>query len=193
MDYLPKYHINLNIPVPFTEFEQQHSSFVEKQLSVTNINREFTDWLYGLDIIVYKCIFFSSTPFRKYRLHVDGFFKENQSDVSEKWSCVKINMVFNSTDTKMNWYKSLPGHEGGFTEKNSQGMMVRYWDPKHCEVLHTADVNSHCLFNGAVIHDLVNGPNNGQNRNCYTLWLKDKSHKNLPWSEAATRLQSYYA
>ena len=191
MENLPLYHINLNIPVEFNQFETENTGFIEKHSDISKITQEFTDWLYTLDIILYRCIYFSSPPYRRYKLHVDGYFKELQGEIA--WSCVKINMIFNSTDTKMNWYKSLPGHEGGIVEKNTTGKEVRYWNQEQCEVLHTADVNQHCLFDGSKIHDLINGPNNGQNRSAYTLWLKDKTHKNLPWEEAAARLRPYFA
>jgi hypothetical protein len=185
MSTLTKYHANLNIPVEFEDFEPPSQLFLEKNLPIKNISNEFKDWLSSLGIILTRCVFFCSPPHRTYRPHTDGSFFDH-----EDWA--KINIIFNSTDTTMSWYNAHEDSKEGYLETNTQGKIIRYWDPKHCDVLYQTPVNQNCLINGTVIHDLKNGPNNGNMRSCYSMWIADKETKQLlSWNDAATRLAPF--
>lgn len=182
---MSKYHTNLNIPVVFNNFEPASEGFSEKSLPVDNISKEFRDWLRTMGIIVTRCIFFCSPPHRVYRPHTDGSFQKK-----EDWA--KINIIFNSTDTTMTWYRAHEDSKEGYTQPNTEGKPVRYWDPAKCDILHHTAVNKNCLINGTVIHDLKNGPNNNNMRSCYSMWIADQeTEKLLSWDEAYRRLSAY--
>lgn len=186
MNTLSKYHARLTIPVAFQNFEPASDHFLEKSLSLGKIPNEFRDWLRSLDIVIQRCIFFCSPPNRVYRPHVDGQFSAQEAN----WA--KINIIFNSSDTVMTWYRAKDGFQDGFVEKNTESKLVRYWNPAHCDVLHQTPVNESCLINGTVIHDLKNGPNNGMMRSCYSMWIKDyKTGRLLTWEAAVDRLANF--
>ena len=61
-----------------------------------------------------------------------------------------------------------------------------------CKVAHSAPVNSHCIMDGSIPHDLVNSANNGQSRKCYTLYLGDPTTKELiSWEQTVEIFRPY--
>jgi hypothetical protein len=187
MSKLPQYHCNLNLPVDFIEFEKDSDIFEERICDPDKVNKEFKDWLTSLDIEIARCIFFCSPPGKKYSLHVDG----NKSQ-DGTYNCSKINIVFNSLNTYMTWYKAKPGFENGTTYLNTLGTPVRYWQKENCDVVHNTPTNTHCIIDGGVIHNLENSKDNDGSRRCYSLILRDcKTKEWLNWNELTTRLQEY--
>jgi hypothetical protein len=181
------YHHNINIPVKFIEFEKPSDVFEERICNPDLVNDEFKDWLGTLGIEIARCIFFSSPPGKKYNLHVDG-----DKSQDGRYNCAKINIIFNSSNTYMNWYKAKPGFENGTTYLNTLGTPVRYWKKEDCEVLHRTEANRNCVINGSVIHDLENDKNNNGNRVCYSLILRDRTTKAwLRWDELLSILKDY--
>lgn len=176
---------NINVPAIFTPFETINSDeFVEKLCDLAQVNTEFLKWLGNFGIGITKCIFFNTPSKYETKIHIDGLLDNNKP-----FNCAKINMIYNSTDSTMRWYQALPGHEAGTIQKNSLQKSVQYWSKDQCQVTESHTANSHCIINGAKIHDLVNGDNNLSSRQCYSLILKDKvTGMNLTWIETYTRL-----
>ena len=117
----------------------------------------------------------------KYNLHVD--WKDGP--------VTKINIVFNSTDTVMNWYKLLPG-KSPIVYRNQLGQPVNGYNIDDCQKVYTVQTNTHCLINGNEIHDLINGSNNGKNRHCYSMVLGyKKTNERLPWNQSVEIFRDY--
>lgn len=187
MENLPLYHCNINVPVEFREFEKSADTFEEKICNPDLVNDEFKNWLSSMGIEIARCIFFSSPPGKKYNLHVDGDKAQDG-----RYNCAKINIIFNSLNTYMNWYQPNAGFENGTTYKNTLGTPVRYWKKEECKVVHRAKTNTNCLINGGVIHDLENDRDNQGNRRCYSLILRDKTTKAwLSWDDLVAKLKTY--
>jgi len=172
---MKKYHSNLKLPVPFVPFEKGSDHFDEVPITDEHMSPEFLNWLAGMGLTFRKARFFNSIPNQQYRLHVDG-------DVVKE--LVKLNIVFDSTDTIMNWYEPVDGYQGTL-KPNGLGQPVLYYDKDKCNLLHSKPVNTHCILAGNIVHDLVNGPNNGQSRKCYSMFLVHKATDTLvKWDEA---------
>ena len=175
-------HFNIKLPIPFIPYSKVFDTFKEIPLKKILVNREFIHWLALAGLTFNQGRFFNSPPNIIYDLHVDG---------KQETDCVKLNLVFDSTDTKMNWYEPFLGYAGTL-QNNTVGEPILYFDKNKCNVLHTAPVNTHCIINGNIVHDLVNGPNNGQSRKCYSLILINfKTHRRLKWEEAVEILNPY--
>ena len=176
------YHFNLNLPVPFIPYEVAPSPFKEVPMDINLVNKEFVEWLESIGLTFYMGRFFKSPPFVNYALHIDGKAAKD---------CVKINLVFDSSDTIMNWYEPLPGYNGTI-KPNPLGESVVYYEKERCKILHSAQVNSHCVINGNVVHDLKNGLNHGQTRKCYSIFLIDaKTSDRLKWDNAMKIFKPY--
>lgn len=184
--FMNQFHYNLSIPqvfVPHAFLDQNR--FQEIILTHDLINPEFHEWLesFNLKVIPQGTRFFSSPPYEKYKLHVD--YKDEP--------VTKINMIFNSTDTVMNWYRLLPG-KSPIPYRNQLNQIVNGYNHEDCQKVYTTQVNNHCLLNGQELHDLVNGSNNGRNRHCYSMVLGYKNvSKRLPWDQAVEIFQDYLA
>jgi hypothetical protein len=183
---MKKYHSNIKLPVSFVPYENR-SFDIFREIPITKelINKEFIDWLESIGITFDRGRFFNSPPLERYKLHVDDlrFLATDHH--------VKLNIVFDSTDTEMNWYEPLPGYFGD-KEYNVCGENILYYDKNKCKVLHTTSVNTHCILQTNIVHDLVNGTNNGQYRKCYSLvLLNSKTNKKLTWEESVEILGSY--
>ena len=168
-------HLNVKLPIPFIPYSKGFDEFKELPLKKNLVNKEFIHWLASIGLTFNQGRLFNSLPNMIYDLHVDGN-REND--------CIKLNLVFDSTDTVMNWYEPFPGYSGT-QYNNTVGEPILYFDKNKCNVLHTAPTNTHCILDGNIVHDLANGPNNGQSRKCYSLILINcKTNKRLTWEEA---------
>jgi hypothetical protein len=178
------FHYNLNIPEIFLPYKfVDNNQFQEIILNREFINPEFHNWLetFDLKILPWGTRFFSSPPNMKYNLHVD--YKDGP--------VTKINIIFNSTDTVMNWYKLLPG-KSSTVYRNQLNQPINGYNIDDCQKVYTAQINNHCLINGNEIHDLINGPNNGKNRHCYSIVLGyKKTNERLPWNRSIEIFRDY--
>jgi hypothetical protein len=187
MNSNPLYHANIDVPVYFDDFEPLSDRFEERRSDLEKINKDFIEWLSTMNLSIARCMFFTSPPGKVYNIHLDGDPWEN-IDVAH----AKINIIFNSLDSYMSWYRARPGFENGVTYNNTRGIPNRYWMKKDCEELYKVPVNSHCIINGGVMHDLTNSFHNQGNRRCYSLIIKDlKSNKWLKWNELVERISPY--
>jgi hypothetical protein len=179
---MKKYHANIKLPVPYVPYEENYSNkFVEKETYQEFLNKEFLDWIRSLGLVIHHGRFFNSPPFKRYPIHIDGGKIAKNS--------TKINLIFNSYDSIMNWYKPL---DEGYIVTNSLGKSIVNYKIDKCNLLHSVPVNSHCIIDGSIPHDLVNGSNNGQSRKCYTLYLFDpKENTLLSWERAVELFDPY--
>ena len=179
-----KYHANINIPVPFIPYEAVYDKPLQLTVNVKLLNKEFTDWLLSLGLTTRMGRFFHSGPFNTYPPHLDY----HNTNVS----CTKINLIFDSSDSIMNWYEPIPGYNGDFHRNIINDEPILYHNKDKCRVIYSTPVNANCLVNGSIIHDLQNGPNNGQFRKCYSLFLIDAiTSKRITWDEALTIFKPY--
>jgi hypothetical protein len=180
------YHVNINIPVPFVPNKvEDHTTIGEVSVTADIINKEFVDWLVSIGLTIECVRFFGSKPYSKYRIHVDG------QGLSTKLHCVKLNLVFDSSDTIMKWYEMLPEYNGDFLP-NSLGEPTKFYDPTKCNVLYSSPVNSHCILNAGIPHDLTNRLNHRKMRKCYSIFLiKTGSLTRLTWDEALILFEPY--
>lgn len=177
-----RYHCNINIPVPFIDYEHDYDKFQEIVVDRTRINSEFIDWLSGLGLSFFKARFFNSLPHQNYLLHIDG-----KADVE----CTKLNIVFNSHESVMNWYRPLDGYSGKY-DKNTVGEYIPFFEKNKCRVVHSARVDTNCIVQGNRIHDLQNQFNNGKCRKCYSFFLLDsKTQRRLTWTGALDVFKNY--
>lgn len=160
---------------------------IEIALPVSLINKEFKNWLASLNISLRDCRFFSAEPGHKYTLHKDISWR------AEKFykitDCVKINLIYNASNSKMIWYKensdAVP-----IVINNKVGEELRIYKEEQCSVIFESRVvGPACLVNGMAIHTMVNG---NTTRHCYSLPLIDLTTKNrLTWDSAVNRLSKY--
>lgn len=177
-----RYHCNINIPVPFIDYEQDYDKFKEIVVDQTRVNSEFIDWLNNLGLSFFNARFFNSLPYQKYPLHIDG-----KADLE----CTKLNIVFDSYDSVMNWYQPLDGYLGNY-HKNNVGEYIPVFEKHKCRIVHSARVDTTCIMQGHIIHDLQNQYNNGKCRKCYTFFLLDsKTQNRLTWDRALDVFQNY--
>ncbi len=85
----------------------------------------------------------------------------------------------------MTWYKIRASTKGELY-LNSQGYPIYRYLKETCDIIFTTDVNSHCMINSGVIHDLVNGYNNGINRKCYSF-----AFSKINWNESVERFKEF--
>lgn len=188
MTNVPLYYCNLKVPVDFIEFEEpEKDKWVERICDQDKINIEFREWLQSMKLAVVKCAFFSSPPGKKYRLHTDNnYVLDGISNVP------KINLIFNSQDTYMEWYKAKLGFEQGDVDFNTLGRPVRYWKKEQCDLLLRTRCDTHCLVDGGSIHTAEVSPNNNGIRRCYSIILKDSSTGVwLDWADLVNRFDQY--
>lgn len=167
-------HYKITPPVEFVPFvsldTSKKGSYYHIFINKDQINKEFNNWLASYDLEVSWGLFLNSAPM--------GFYTPHLEEKELGGNCVKLNMIYNSSDTKMKWYDLLPG-EKGEAKPNMYGSSVFRADPAKCEIVHEAEVNEHCILDAGTIHGLNNGPNNGNDRQCYSLVLKRISQNKL--------------
>lgn len=170
-----KYHFNIKLPIGFTHYMEEFTTFNQIDLNKRDIDKEFIDWLNSLGVSFASGLFFNSLPNMDYELHVDG---------NKITDCIKLNVIFDSSDTIMNWYEPQEGYSG-IINKNFQNDDILWWEKDRCNLVYSASVNSSCILNAGVVHDLHNGHNDGKIRKCYSLILIDnKTKRRLTWKEA---------
>lgn len=180
------YHRNLKIPNLFVPYEPDYDSFVELPLEKSKINSEFLVWLEDLNLSFDSASrFFNSIPFQRYGLHAD-YSADDPHD-----HCIKLNLIYDSSGTMMSWWKVKEGYQGDL-RNNYQNEMVRYYDRKHCGILHLARTDQHCLINGGIIHSMFNSQNHGRKRKCYSFALVDKnSGERITWEQSIQIFNHY--
>jgi hypothetical protein len=183
------YYQELNIPNIFVQCYQDikiNKSF-EKILPIDDINIEFKEWLASLNIGVDNCRFFSALPYHKYTLHKDvSYVSELSNRITD---CVKINLIYNSTNSKMCWYSLKPDRSPSFIY-NKVGERIKIYNEEDCNFIFEASANGPaCLVNGMIIHTLLNG---NSKRDCYSMPLINlTTKKRLTWQEANIMLAEY--
>lgn len=183
-------HYNLiNLPFNFVPFEVRkddplnENGMLEKTINqndLINHNKDFLDWIHKQDLTLQPGRYFESAPNCQYLLHRDTYDLKNINV-----DLVKFNFVFDSVGTKMSWYKTNPLYEGEVFTNVLKDPMIKY-DRKKCKVIYTTPVDSHCMINGGVIHDLMNFSNFGRNRRCYSFIIN-----NLSWNQAVEKFSDY--
>jgi hypothetical protein len=180
----------LQLPDLFVQCYQDinNTLSLEKVLPISDINIEFRDWLASLNIGLDNCSrFFSAFPYHKYTLHKDISYA---SEVSKRVTdCVKINIIYNSRESRMKWYSLKPDKAPRFIP-NKVGEKLRIYNEEDCDVLFEAETNgSAYLINGMVIHTLING---NSTRHCYSMPLVNLTTRvRLTWDEANAILGPY--
>lgn len=180
----------LQIPNIFVQCYQdiKIDKSLEKILPTNDINIEFKEWLASLNIGLDNCSrFFSAFPYHKYTLHKDiGYASELAKRVTD---CVKINLIYNSNNSKMKWYSLKPDRFPRVIQ-NKVGEDLNTYNEEDCDVLFEAETNgSAYLINGMVIHTLING---NSTRHCYSMPLVNLTTRvRLTWDEANAILGPY--
>jgi hypothetical protein len=188
MTNIPLYFSNIRVPVEFKEFEEPTTDWSEKICDRDKINIEFKEWLKGMRLEVAKCIFFSGPPGKVYRLHTDNTNKSEDGKIH----CPKLNIIFNSQGTIMEWYRAKPGFESGDVNENTLGTRVRYWKKENCDLLLRTTCDTHCLIDGGTIHTAEVSLNNNGIRRCYSLILQDAYTRLWPnWEDLISRFDPY--
>lgn len=173
-------HYKVKLPVEFVPFIKPDTSKIGNYYHIfikkDEIDPKFNSWLASYGLEVAWGLFLNSAPYGSYTPHLE------ESELGG--NCVKLNIIFNSSDTKMKWYDLLPG-EKGESNPNMYGTNVFRANPAKCEIVHEANVNENCLLDAGTIHDLKNGFNQGKDRQCYSLILKRISeNKPISWNNA---------
>jgi hypothetical protein len=182
------YHRCITVPVDFKStliFNQ--SNYQEIPFDKKSINSEFNDWLESLGLeIGNDSRFFNSLPSQIYKMHIDKKLSSSHRD------CVKLNMIFDSYQTVMNWYQLFPG-KSGHEELNKIGHPLIRYRSDDVSLIYSAEVNRPCIINAMIIHDLINGDNLGMTRKSYSMPLIDiKSGTRITWKEAENRFEGYF-
>jgi hypothetical protein len=190
-----RHHYNINLPVEFTPVlieEANHTQEVEKEIPLEIMfeqNKQLLSWLSELKVEVIHIRFFQSYPGQVYYKHIDV----NQSDEDNMINAaeiVKLNLIYNSTGSKMSWYKLRDGQRGKFYVNAADELAVEY-PADSVDKIYTAQTDSHCLIDGGTIHDLVNSHNNGINRQCYSFFLENIGPDKLTWNSAIELFEPY--
>jgi hypothetical protein len=85
------------------EFQKISARINEKPFYSRILDKDFINWLTDLDLFVYDCRVFNAAPLVRYSPHKDITYK---SEIEKKHTdCVKINIIFNSVNSKMIWYR----------------------------------------------------------------------------------------
>ena len=179
----------LQIPNIFVQCYQdiKIDKSLEKILPINDINIEFKEWLASLNIGLDSCRFFSAEPGDKYVLHKDiSYASELSNRVTD---CVKINLIYNSNNSKMKWYELKPDRSSSVVY-NKVGEKLKIYNEEDCDVVFEEDTNGPaCLINGMIIHTLLNG---NSTRHCYSMPLVNLTTKiRLTWDEANIMLSPY--
>ena len=178
------YIIDINLPVKFVPYNfLEDTNFTELSLTPDLINYEFHDWLkqLGLKVCPNNSRYMSRPPFMRGSIHVDGYGED----------ATKLNLIYDSFDSVMNWYELLPG-KASQPLTNYQKQIIRSYHPNDCKKLLTTPSNMHCLVNAKMIHQVTVGHNNSQFRKCYSLSLLDyNNNKRIHWKEAVDIFQPY--
>ena len=168
------YHLNIHLP--FT-FHPHHFSdvkgFCELPHPVDETNKEMLSWLKERQLTTRAIRYFQSVPLQSYSPHWDGFGA--MKDIP------KINIVQESNDCVMSWYKIKEGKQARRVT-NHVDETIDIINKEDCDILYSTDCNVDCLINGGIIHDLQNGPNNNKIRKCYSIFLTDiNTGKHATW------------
>jgi hypothetical protein len=179
----------LQIPNIFVQCYQdiKIDKSLEKILPINDINIEFKEWLASLNIGLDSCRFFSAEPGAKYPLHKDiSYASELSNRVTD---CVKINLIYNSNNSKMKWYSPQPSKSPNII-RNAVGELLKIYNETDCDVVFEADTDGPAhLINGMIIHTLLNG---NSTRHCYSMPLVNLTTKiRLTWDEANKMLSPY--
>lgn len=159
-------------------------------------NAWFVSWLneHGLD--VYYTRVFRSRPNVWYHLHRDVDPTRPDVELMRRTGqlqniydrVVKINLIFNSQGSQMQWYRERDGQQIQ-PRSNSNGYVSMTYEMSQVDVIYTADCDTHCLINGGEIHTLINTENNGEPRICYSVFLKRQDSTDITWHEAVDLFQ----
>jgi hypothetical protein len=179
----------LQIPNIFVQCYQdiKIDKSLEKILPTNDINIEFKEWLASLNIGLDSCRFFSALPYHQNALHKDiSYASELSNRVTD---CVKINLIYNSNNSKMKWYELKPDRSSRVIY-NKVGEKLKTYYEEDCDVVFEADTNGPAhLINGMIIHSLLNGDSI---RHCYSMPLVNlTTNIRLTWDEANKMLSSY--
>jgi len=156
-------------------------------LPINDINIEFKEWLASLTIGLDSCRFFGAEPGDKYGLHKDiSYASELSNRVTD---CVKINLIYNSNNSKMMWYELKPDRSSRVIH-NKVGEKLKIYNEEDCDVVFEENTNGPAhLINGMIIHTLLNG---NSTRHCYSMPLVNLTTKiRLTWDEANKMLSPY--
>jgi len=175
------YHLNINLPFAFHPHHfSDVKGFCELPHPVDETNKEMLIWLRERQLTTRVIRYFQSVPFQSYPLHWDGFGA--MKDIP------KINIVRESNDCVMSWYKIKEGKKARRVI-NLVNETIDNIDKEDCDLLYSTDCNTDCLINGGIIHDLRNGSNNNKIRKCYSIFLTDiNTGKQATWNHALRML-----
>lgn len=182
-------HYNIELPVEFTPWiSRSDPRFLPQGQTKTreieigrseysSVNRELILWLLERDLTVSAMRVFRSVPLDHYHLHRD--LAPNQP---EDTAVIKLNFVYHSWGSRMQWYRLKPGRTAG-QWLNPSGVLSQHYSPKDCELVWDTECDSHCLINGGEIHTLKNTENQGQPRMAYSLVIQNYT-RDLTWDQA---------
>lgn len=169
------------------EFQKISARIDEKPFSSHVLDKEFLDWLTYLGVFVQDCRVFNAAPLVRYRPHKDiSYISEIQKKHTD---CVKINIIFNSVNSKMIWYR-LKENESPLISKNTVGEKLYVYPDNIIDQIYEAETDGPAiLINGMEIHTLHNG---NSHRLCLSMPLFNvNSGKRITWNEAEEIFKDY--
>ena len=192
------YHRSIKLPVEFVDVDypitEEVLGFKNNLIPRDMINPEFHKWIESLGLYVDPKWgrYFHSHPHQVYSIHADS-----KESIKPR---VKLNLIFDSYDTEMIWYKIK--EEDNIKDKRILNTIytmraktittIRNYNENNCVEIYRTKVNDHCILDSAKIHSLINGENQGKNRRCFSLTLARLSDKELiTFEETLDKMKDY--
>ena len=186
-------HYNLNLPFKFVPWVAPDDARLEHvnpthEVDITLddlrlYNPELIEFLSGLDMEVSHLRLFRSRPWARYSIHID-LSPDDYTDTEYARAAdqiVKINFIFNSHGTRMQWFQQAQGQRP--QRNNNSGFSFYSFDPKTCARVYDTVCDRDCLIHAGRIHTAFNTANNDQDRMCYSLFLVSAQGE-LNWDRA---------
>jgi hypothetical protein len=182
----------LSLPIPFNpvnlnSYQIQSKTTRESPFQSDILNVEFIDWLKQFDLFVNDCRVFNAPPLVRYDPHKDISFIPDLLKLHS--DCVKINVVYNSVNSKMIWYK-LKKNMSPKVVTNRVGDKINVYPIDILDQIYEAETDSSSmLINGMEIHTLHNGTTH---RLCFSMPLFNLSNrKRISWDKAVNIFKDY--
>lgn len=186
-------HYNLNLPTEFRPWVDEEDPRLEHpnpthEVDITleelqTHNAELVEFLAESGLTVSHLRLFRSRPWARYSIHID-LSPDDYTDTEYARAAdqiVKLNFIFNSHGTRMQWFEPDPGH--GPQRNNNSGFSFYSFDPTVCTLVYDTLCDRDCLIHAGRIHTAFNTENQGQSRMCYSLFLTNGTDT-LNWAQA---------
>ena len=186
-------HHRIDLPVEFTPWisrsdprfspqDQTNTREIEIGRSeYSSVNRSLVLWLLEQDLVVDSVRVFRSVPMDHYHLH-----RDLAPHAPLDTAVVKLNFIYHSWGSRMQWYTLKPGRTAG-QWLNPSGVVSQHYRPEDCDLVWDTECDQHCLINGGEIHTLKNTENQGQPRMAYS-WVINNREGTLTYAKAVAQL-----